>query len=88
MYLLDLGGWDIPERLAQPPVVEPVHPVEGRQLDAANVAIRSNRSITSALWSPVTVSAGALPHGSPTLPTEGSMPASASPLRATTLCSF
>ena len=41
MHLLKLDGRDVSDRLQQPSVIEPVHPVEGRELDVLDVAPRT-----------------------------------------------
>jgi hypothetical protein len=58
-------------------MVEPVDPLKGRELDLFDVPPGAVRRMTSALNRPKIVSARALSYESPTLPTDGSMPASA-----------
>lgn len=69
---------NMPDRHQQTPPVKPVDPFEGGKLALIEVAPRARRWITSVLNRPIMVSAKALSCESPTLSTEGSIPASAS----------
>lgn len=59
-------------------MIEPVDPVQRRELDGFEMTPRPIRRMTSVLNSPITVSAKALSYELPTRPTEGLMPMSAS----------
>jgi len=73
-----LGRRDVADGLEQASMVEPVDPVEGGELTVSSERQGPRRRITSVSSSPITLSARALSQRSPTLPTDGSMPASAS----------
>ena len=62
--------------LEEAAVVEPVHPFQPSELDGIDAALGTTRWITSVLNGPMAVSASGFVL-SPTLPTDGSMPASA-----------
>ena len=77
--VFELGRWDITEVAVQAGVVVPVHPLQGGQLDGSTdrQGPCSGPWMSSALYSPLTVSAGALSNESPTDPIEGVAPSSA-----------
>jgi len=56
--LLELDWRDIAERFEQPPVVEPIHPVKGLELDVLTTTPRPDT--IDHLYSPITDSASAL----------------------------
>ncbi len=76
--LLELGRRNVAERFEQAAAVEPRDPLQRRELDVLEPLHGPRRRITSVLYNPITVSASALSYESPELPTDGSMPASAS----------
>jgi hypothetical protein len=75
---LGLGGRDVPDRLEEALRVEPGDPFEGGELHLLRERQGPRRRITSVLNNPITVSASALSYESPTLPTDGLIPASSS----------
>jgi hypothetical protein len=75
---LELGRWDMPDRLQEPAVVEPVDPLQGGVLDLVQALPGPRRRISSVLYRPMIVSAKALSKLSPREPTEVTAPASAS----------
>ena len=77
---LGLGGCQVVEVVVGPVIVEEVDPFEGGDLDSGEVAPGSVAWICSVLNDPIVVSASALSTASPTLPTDGSIPASSSRL--------
>lgn len=60
VYLFVLDRRKVAKRLQQPPVVEPVYPVQRRELDLLDAPPRPRSRMTSALNSPMIVSAIAL----------------------------
>jgi len=74
---LELGRWDVADRLQQPAVVEPVDPLQGGVLDVVDALPGTRRRMSSVLYSPMIVSASALSNESPREPTEATAPASA-----------
>jgi len=73
------GPWrHIADRLQQPAVVKPVDPFQRRILHIINVTPGTAATNDFCLVEAFIVSARALSYESPTLPTEDSMPASAS----------
>jgi hypothetical protein len=79
------GGRDYLDGLEKAPMVEPVDPLDHGELDVIDRAPGPRRPMTSVLNSPITGSASALSKLSPTEPTEGSRPASASTMSAKVL---
>lgn len=72
---LRFGRRHVPEQAEQATVVIPVHPFERREFKACSVR-HDRRCTTSALYSPLIVSASALSYESPTLPADGCTPES------------
>ena len=74
---LELGRRDVADGLQESAVVEPVDPLQGGVLDLVEALPGPRRRISSALYSPMIVSARALSNESPREPTEVTAPASA-----------
>jgi len=72
----DLGGRDISDRLEEASIVEPVDPFEGGELDGLEVAARSAPMDDLGLVEAVDRLGEGVVEESPTLPTEGTRPAS------------
>ena len=70
--------WDIPDGLQQPPMVEPVDPVQGRELHGVEAFPWPSAMNDLGFVEPVDSLGDRVGITVPTLPTEGSMPASAS----------
>jgi hypothetical protein len=71
---LELGRRDVPDRLQQPVVVEPVDPLQGGILDLVQALQGPRRPISSVLYRPMIVSASALSYESPREPTNLTTP--------------
>ena len=75
-FCLGFGRGDVADGLQEQPGVEPVHPFQGGVLDRIERLPRPAPMNDFGLNRPITVSASAFWYKSPTLPTDGSMPAS------------
>ena len=75
--LLGFDGRDVADRFEEEAIVEPVHPIEGGELDGFQRAPWSEPPDRLGLEQAELVYASALSQLSQTLPTDGSMPAKA-----------
>jgi len=72
-----LGGWDVADGLEQAPIVEPANPFEGGELHGLERAPRTAPMDHLGLEEADDGFQPGQSYESPTLPTDGSMPASA-----------